>query len=413
LSHGKLIFTLQLRRLKNRVLPGLFYAFCFSIPLSQFLNSRLLFVTAIVGCFLSFKAFSFRAFFIQSWDLLLYLFILVIGLAYAFDIESGLRQVETSLSLFGVPLVVYNLGRFTKERTANTLYAFVSGAFLAGLICLFHAVVAFLNTGDYQVFFYNQLTQVIDSHPTYFAYYLIFVITYGLYLMYYEFPIKYFGWIILVLLFFFMLLLLTGGQTAFISLILIFSFFISKYALEKKGKRESLTVALVGLLLTCMLAIMIAFQNSEHFFSISSQNDYWERMALWKSAINANTNLLTGVGTGDYHIVLNSYYRQHQMAQFANENLNSHNQYIQSFFSNGLIGLLGLLFLLARPLYLSVRHQNLLGILLYFPLLMYGVTEVFLGRYQGVVFVAFVHQIMVSQNLNLSTMAGTLKVTKL
>jgi O-antigen ligase len=399
--------------MKSRILHFLLYSFCFSLPLSQFLNSRLLFVTAIVGCFLSFKAFSFRAFFIQSWDLLLYLFILVIGLAYSFDIDSGLRQVETSLSLLGVPLVVYNLGRFSKERTTNTFYAFVSGVFLAGVICLFHAAVAFLNTGDYQVFFYNQLTQIIDSHPTYFAYYLIFVITYGLYLMYYEFPKRYFAWIIIVLLFFFMLLLLTGGQTAFISLILTFSFFISKYALENKDKRESVTVALVVILLTCMVAVMIAFQNNEQLFLISSQNDYWERMALWKSAINANANLLTGVGTGDYHVVLNNYYRQHEMAQFANENLNSHNQYIQSYFSNGLIGLLGLLFLLARPLYFSVRHQNLLGILLYFPLLMYGVTEVFLGRYQGVVFVAFVHQILVSQNLNLSTMAGTRKVTKL
>jgi O-antigen ligase len=176
--------------------------------------------------------------------------------------------------------------------------------------------------------------------------------------------------------------------------------------------RESLTVTLVLLLLSCMVGVMIAFRSNEIFLSVSNQNDYWERMTLWESAINANTSVLAGVGTGDYNLVLNSYYRQHDMARFANENLNSHNQFIQSYFSNGLLGLVTLLFMLARPLYLSVRLQNLLGILLYFPFVMYGVNEVFLGRYQGVVFVAFIHQILVSHNLQLISLPSPLKIFK-
>jgi O-antigen ligase len=337
---------------------------------------------------------------------------LTIGLIYSTDIQLGLRQIETSLSFLGVPLVVYNLGGFSKDRMARTFFAFALGTFVAGLICLIDASVSFSQTGDYQRFFYSQLTRTIDSHPTYFAYYLIFIITYGLYVLYYELAKKFVGWAMAGLLFFFTLLLLTGGQTAFISLTLVFSFFISKYALEKKGMRESLTVTLVLLLLICMVGVMIAFRSNEIFLSVSNQNDYWERMTLWKSAINANTNVLAGVGTGDYNLVLNSYYRQHGMARFANENFNSHNQFIQSYFSNGLIGLMTLLFILARPLYLSIRHQNLLGVLLYFPLVMYGVNEVFLGRYQGVVFVAFIHQILVSHNLQLISVPSPLKIFK-
>jgi O-antigen ligase len=398
--------------MKDRIALLLFYGFCFSLPLSQLLNSRLLFVAAIVSCFLSDHKFSFKAFVIQSWDLLLFFSMLTIGLIYSTDIQLGLRQIETSLSFLGVPLVVYNLGGFSKDRMARTFFAFALGTFVAGLICLIDASVSFSQTGDYQRFFYSQLTRTIDSHPTYFAYYLIFIITYGLYVLYYELAKKFVGWAMAGLLFFFTLLLLTGGQTAFISLTLVFSFFISKYALEKKGMRESLTVTLVLLLLICMVGVMIAFRSNEIFLSVSNQNDYWERMTLWKSAINANTNVLAGVGTGDYNLVLNSYYRQHGMARFANENFNSHNQFIQSYFSNGLIGLMTLLFILARPLYLSIRHQNLLGVLLYFPLVMYGVNEVFLGRYQGVVFVAFIHQILVSHNLQLISVPSPLKIFK-
>jgi len=162
-----------------------------------------------------------------------------------------------------------------------------------------------------------------------------------------------------------------------------------------------------------MFSIVLFFQTSAEFRSLSNQNDYWERMALWKSAIAANTNSLFGVGTGDYNLVLNEYYRGHEMNHFAEENFNSHNQFIQMYFSNGLVGLFSLLLVLGRPLYVSVKQRNLLGILLYFPFLMYGVTEVFLGRYQGVVFLALVHQILVSQRPDTSAAIEPLKVNKL
>ncbi|MFM7854814.1 MAG: O-antigen ligase family protein, partial [Flammeovirgaceae bacterium] len=123
------------------------------------------------------------------------------------------------------------------------------------------------------------------------------------------------------------------------------------------------------------------------------------RVDLWESAISASTNPLIGVGTGDYNLVLNEYYRAHSMSLFAEGNFNSHNQFVQVYFSNGIVGLFALLVILLRPLYLSVRNQNLLGILLYFPFVIYGVTEVFLGRYQGVVFLSFVHQMLISNNM--------------
>jgi O-antigen ligase len=367
----------------------------------------------IFSLFLPGQKVSIKVLLNQSWDLLLFFLILTIGLIYSTDFKLGLRQLETSLSFLGVPVVVYNLRGFSKDRMARTFYAFAFGAFVAGLICLIDASVSFFQTGDYQLFFYSQLTRAIDSHPTYFAYYLIFIITYGLYVLYYELSKKFVGWMVAALIFFFTLLLLTGGQTAFISLILVFSFFISKYALENKGIRESLTVTLVLLLLFCMVGVMMAFRSNEIFFSIGSQNDYWERMALWKSAIAANTNPLFGVGTGDYNLVLNEYYREHDMNHFAKVNFNSHNQFIQLYFSNGLVGLFGLLLLLGRPLYVSVTQRNLLGILLYFPFLIYGVTEVFLGRYQGVVFLALVHQILVSQQPSTSAAIEPRKVNKL
>ncbi|MBK7649495.1 MAG: O-antigen ligase family protein [Flammeovirgaceae bacterium] len=125
-------------------------------------------------------------------------------------------------------------------------------------------------------------------------------------------------------------------------------------------------------------------------------NDSWDRFDLWDAAINASTNPFWGEGTGDYKLVLNQYYTTHQMSHFANESLNSHNQFIQIYFSNGIIGLLAIVILLGSPIYRSFKMGNPLGILIFFPFLIYGMTEVFMGRYQGVVFFAFLSQVFFS-----------------
>ena len=187
------------------------------------------------------------------------------------------------------------------------------------------------------------------------------------------------------------MLLLTGGYTAFISLILVFSFFVLKFFIEDRTPPKRLTFILILL----MVATMFVVNSTRHNKMIL--DDSWERFVLWESAIKANPNLLFGVGTGDYKVEMNRYYQNHAMPQFANESYNSHNQFIQLFFSNGLIGLFAIALLVIRPLYLSYKSQNVFGILILFPFLIYGVTEVFLGRYQGVVFFALLHQIFILQ----------------
>ena len=171
----------------------------------------------------------------------------------------------------------------------------------------------------------------------------------------------------------------------------MFSFFVLKFFIEERTLPRKLTFILVLLMTITMFVVNSARDNKVIL------DDSWERFVLWESAISANPSLLFGVGTGDYKDEMNKYYQNHAMLQFANESYNSHNQFIQLFFSNGLIGLFAIALLVIRPLYLSYKSQNILGILVLFPFLIYGVTEVFLGRYQGVVFFALLHQIFILQ----------------
>jgi len=148
----------------------------------------------------------------------------------------------------------------------------------------------------------------------------------------------------------------------------------------------------------CMLAGMFLFSYLYKKMGSPSYKitDYWERMELWESGISANSHPWLGVGTGDYKKELNQFYLDHHLTNYAQESFNLHNQFIQILFSNGVIGFVGMLILLGRPLYLSVRNQNVLGAITFFPFLIYGMSEVFLGRFQGVVFFALLHQVFIS-----------------
>jgi Lipid A core - O-antigen ligase and related enzymes len=160
----------------------------------------------------------------------------------------------------------------------------------------------------------------------------------------------------------------------------------------QKDNIQKLTFALVAFMVVIMFLVNLKDQTIRE----QMLNDSWDRFELWRSGVLANSDLLLGVGTGDYKNVLTEYFKLNHQDAFAKEGLNAHNQFIQIFFSNGLLGLTSIVILLLRPLYLAFKHNDQMGILMIFPFLIYGMTEVFLGRYQGVVFFALLHQIFIS-----------------
>lgn len=366
-----------------------FLLFVFLIPLSQTASSAGLALLTLASLVLPKRIPALVDFVKTSWDTLLFLIVLGIGLIYSEEKASGWSTLETSLSLIAVPLVMTRLGEFGSRQLQQVFLAFTSGLMVALGICLSYAMYRFANSEGTPVFFFYNLTGVIDFQPTYVAYYLIASITFGLYLLYYEKPAVSPMWIVVTLFFLFGALLLTGGITAFVSVLYVFAFFLLKYLLEAKTRVQTMTFVMVCL----MVAGMFTFNELRHIDPTGfSLDDSWERLDLWEAALQACTNPWLGVGTGDGETVLNAYYAGHGMTQYASSNLNPHNQFISVYLSNGLIGLICFTLLLVRPLYLSVKRTNALGALIFFPFIIYGMTEVFLGRFQGVIFFALLRQ---------------------
>ncbi len=318
----------------------------------------------------------------------MYLSVLLIGLTYSDELPFGMRVMETNFSFFALPIVFDKIKDFNKVRLHQIFYVFVVGLLTASLICLVNACMQF--EGDIHRFFFYQLVGTLDFQPTYFAYYLIAALSFGLYTLYFDKGFFSTPWSMAIISFLFLILMLTGGLTTFMSILLILSFFSLKYVLDKTNKIKVAIFSLVGIMLATMFVFSFIYKALDS--DLHKITDHWERSVLWESAIKASPNYVLGVGTGDYKKVLNQFYRDHDLLTYADLSFNAHNQFIQVFFSNGLLGLACLVLLLGRPFYMSIKRQYLLGALIFFPFFIYGMTEVFLGRFQGVVFFALLHQ---------------------
>jgi O-antigen ligase len=322
-----------------------------------------------------------------------YLLVIVFGIFNSDDREAGLRTLETSLSLLAMPVVVHRMGKFSSERLQKLFISFTTGLLAVTVICLAFAIVSYQGNGVLDVFFFYNLTGIIGSHPTYLAYYLIAAITFGLHVLHEEtVPVSRL-WITVAIVVLFGMMLLTGGITAFVSMLFVLAYFLLRFLLEAKTR-----VRIKGFVVVLTLVAGLFTFNELRYVDPSGfvADDSWERLGLWESALRARPISLFGVGSGDYQAVLNEYYETHGMASYAASNLNAHNQFIESYVAHGLLGLACLLMMLIRPIRLSVKSGNILGTLIFFPFLIYGMTEVFLGRYQGVVFFAMLSQCFVA-----------------
>lgn len=380
-------FGLKLKGVRfDRVQLFSILIFAFTIPISQYLSSRLLVLTLI----LSLPKISLRRAALAGSDLLLYFVLLICGLFFTQDVPLGLRVLETSLSMLAMPLIFSGLRDIRENRMQIIWFSFCGGVCLASVMVVVHAGMRYWATGNSNVMIFYELTGLLDFQPTYFAYFLVLAITCALYLL--EFNESYApSWLLrLVVIGLFAVLMLTGGRTTFISMLMIFSYFILIHLLSLDRRKNWGTF---GIIIGMTIAL---FAISNYVYNAGTFSDSWERFDLWTSAIRANDDVFFGVGTGGGRKALNEYYIQHGLDQFAEDNMNAHNQYLQTYLSHGIVGLVALLILITRPLYLGFRANYSLAILLIFPFLIYGMTEVFLGRYQGIVFFVFLHQLLIA-----------------
>jgi O-antigen ligase len=319
------------------------------------------------------------------------------------SVETYWNKLEVKLSLIFIPIIVLIAVDFKKEIFNTFLKVFIFGGIVAVIICLIISIYNFYFLDNIMAFTYQNLSYF--HHPSYFAMYLNFIVG----ILYYHSinPIKSFNinrpltYILILLLTFFIILL--SSRTGWISNILITILFVI-FSI----KRKSFNKIHFGFILTIILSSVIIFKTvpsvksrsnslinyiSHNIFETDKKTSFFSssvtRIIAWKCSLELiSEKIIFGYGEGLSGVELNKLYKNKDYKQLENKNLNSHNQFLQCFIDNGLIGGCTIIFFTIIMLFKSLKTKDYLYSLFLILITINFLTESMLETQSGVVFFA-------------------------
>lgn len=339
------------------------------------------------------------------------------GMLHTENKPSGWFDLEVKFSLLLLPVLFYTKPAFLKKNIIIILLAFTAGCAIAALLCFIRAYPTYLaNNRELAYMQYGYFSVFLN--PSYFAMYILFSIAIVLHFLVSKESIS-----LIIKLCSFILFAVLGISFFFISsragdiaaIILIIS--ITLFYMAAKKKWLYLLIALASLIVLPALfiklnprhnSVIALIMGKDKFMKESTDQNVVARYLIIKScAVVASQNLFLGVGAGDVKDELAEQYKKMNAAFAFRENLNAHNQYLETLLGMGVVGLIALLALLGTLLYKGFKKKNLL--LLSFSVITatHFLFESMLNTQAGVVFFAFFGSLLYSNKNNLTQSDST------
>jgi len=352
----------------------------------------------------------FQTLFAQKSSLLLFAFyaLHLLGMVYTSNIGAGLFDLQKKLSLLLIPLVLLSRP-LSVRQTECVLALFVTTCVLLGIIGsiwgfshMSHILQSKENAGPEHV-----VTYFIQFPRVYFSLYLMFCL--GCVFYFYN---KYkqnlaqwqkVGLLIMVLLMVAFLFLMASRMN--LILLVVFSFTIGFYELVVKRKKIqfALTIGFVGFVL-----FFLAFTQIPHLKRFMS--DFTKNTELRKGDAYNSVNLrvekiksakeviaqnwLWGVGIGDVQDVLNEEYKKRGFELGYKVNLDTHNQYLETWIGLGIFGLFLLVSFNSLSLWEAFQVRNFLLFFLILHFSIASLSEALLNTQKGIVFFSLFYPLL-------------------
>ncbi|HAQ38240.1 MAG TPA: hypothetical protein DCQ58_06990 [Saprospirales bacterium] len=344
---------------------------------------------------------------------------LAVGVSYSDNIENAWFNVEKKFSFVLVPIVLVTSGLSAKHKHM-LLMTFILTCFVGTLICFGSAIhriyynsqLFTLNFGaiqpelllsnplfsnNWQHFSYVALASGIGIHPTYLSIYLIFCICLLIAQLINKTLNKYL--IISMITYFTIFLALLSTKIVVLAILLVCTAIILMSLINSsimRAKKTIITISFVFLFmaLTALNPISLYrdFQeiNSTHLIvekNATYSNSTEIRFTLWWAGLKTawTTNPIIGSGTGDTLLEISETLKTNNISNILNTS-DPHNQFIYTYISTGLIGLILLLGCLLSPLRYAWKAKNLLHIVFIALVLLASSTESFLESQKGIMF---------------------------
>jgi len=134
-------------------------------------------------------------------------------------------------------------------------------------------------------------------------------------------------------------------------------------------------------------------------YSNDAPNSVTVRKAVWQSAVELFWQRpLFGYGTGDVGLALRKKYTEKNLKAPLEENLNAHNQLLQTALALGGAGLLLLIFTFSHAVKIAYRQADWLYLLFTLLILFSLLTEAMLEAEMGIVFFTFFNGLLAARN---------------
>ncbi len=366
----------------------------------------------------------------------------VASVIYSDDKADAFFDTEVKLSLLIIPLGMILLKEIYQPKRRLILSVFAFSNVIASAICIiaalynsttivdgkiiFNTIVPIIyedtNTAPPSYFAYTDFS--LFKHPAYFSAYLILsffiiidLIKNKIYLLKSKTANRfiYIISILLILSALFFLQSKAGYLTFFVVLALFFLWWIIK---KKKFILGSAIITLI------IIAAMYWYNNNSRFYYIRNallqKEDFVEavankehkyilerygidRISLWIIASEvASENFLLGCGAGDVHTELNAKFSEYNLDSFTENRYNAHNQYIETFLTQGIIGFLLMLLWLIYPFFKNnnYKNHNYLFLIFITVLAFNFIFESMLNSISGVIYTAFFYGLFANTKAN-------------
>lgn len=334
-----------------------------------------------------------------------YLIIVLSVIFMGFERE-GLFQLEKKVSLLVFPVIFgTTIYQVSKKRLNLVFTFFIFGCFLASIICLVKAVLAY--RGDSEIFYTNNLTAPLQFHYIYFALYIAFSIILTWHFLFTKTYSRIKIAVIILLNIYFMIFLILLSAKMVIGAFLVSSIAYFILLIWQKGKIRYAFI-LFSVLISFFIILSMLDVTRDRMSALFIENPAYNPISLrlihwkcsWQIATSDPVYFLFGVGAGkNEQLLLNECYLENKYWGY-HYSYNAHSQYFQTLLNTGMVGLTIFLLMFFIPIIIALKAKNYIYMAFLLLFFVSSLTEALLTVQKGIVFYAIFNSLFAFKSIN-------------
>ena len=403
---------MKLIQFRNICIYLFLVSFFFFPRLQTIFISVAFFITFFTGEFSNFKEAVLRN--KLSMSIAIYFLITLVSLLYTSDMTSGWKGIEIKFSMIAfpifLPLIFYKSKNINRELIINVLtitavvYAALSFSRAFYLYAILGETINFnsVNLG------FRLFQEGPFVHPTYVSiYYVILILIWGKRIVEGGINKRSSFWILMLTFFFIFIFFSSSKAGVLLSVVAVISLLIY-YAKKNKKIIQALFMfvffAIIGAIGINNSNLKTRFNTAyremtkEYNNPVSYVQSTGARIWVWKSTIQLiEENPIQGVGVGDIRNELTKKYKEVGIIDESILKLDSHQQYLQTTATIGIVGLISLLLVFFSLFYYSKKLNHFILFSFSLTYFLFGFTEPMFETQAGIIFFTFFSLFLVSE----------------